>query len=80
VWTLYRDSLYELQDVLSKICVKLLFVVTIYREEVEEKDEPYHKDLYDILQSDFNGIMKNIIIQIVVAVSLTVELLTPKLK
>lgn len=47
----------------------LNFVVTIYREEVEEKDEPYHKDLYDILQSDFNGIMKNIIIQIVVAVS-----------
>lgn len=47
----------------------LNFVVTIYREEVEEKEEPYHKDLYDILQSDFNGIMKNIIIQIVVAVS-----------
>ncbi|XP_052101535.1 protein TRC8 homolog [Mytilus californianus] len=46
----------------------LNFVVTIYKEEVEQ-NEPYHKDLYDILQSDFNGIMKNIIIQICVAVA-----------
>lgn len=51
----------------------LNFVVTIYKEELEkeeiEQNEPYHKDLYDVLQSDFNGIMKNIIIQIVVSVA-----------
>lgn len=51
----------------------LNFVVTIYKQELKEEEmeqnDPYHKDLYDILQSDFNGIMKNIIIQIVVSVA-----------